>query len=155
MDEIKIKGKEYNKDGIVIFEGEFSDGKSWNEKGKKYNNVGNFIFDGTDLYGIKIGNIKKYKNNKLQFEGELVFNKLKWKGKNYYKNGNLKFEGRYYDCKREGIGKDYYKNGQLKYETEYSNWNKNGYGKQFYKDGEKKIWRWIFKLKRMEWNKIW
>ena len=58
LDEIKIKGKEYNKDGIVIFEGEFSDGKRWNEKGKEYNNEGNLIFDGTDLYGIKIGNIK-------------------------------------------------------------------------------------------------
>ena len=135
----KGKGTEYNNDGKLVFEGEYLDGKKWNGKGREYNDDGNLIFDGIFSYGIKSGKLKKYKYNKLQFEGELVFNKIKGKGKKYYKNGNIKFEGRYYDCKREGNGKDYYKNGQLKYEAEYSNGKRNGYGKQYYINGKIKF----------------
>ena len=131
--------KLYDKNGVLIFEGEYLEGKRWNRKGKEYDNEGNLIFYGTYVYGCKNGNIKKYKNNKLQFEGELVFNILKGKGKKYYKNGNIKFEGRYYNCKREGNGKEYYKNGQLKYDVEYSNGKRNEYGKQYYINGKLKF----------------
>ena len=46
----KEKGKEYNYDGILIFEGEYLNGER-NGKGKEYDYNGKLIFDGEYLKG--------------------------------------------------------------------------------------------------------
>ena len=71
------KGKEYNDDGKLIFEGEYLNGKKWNGKGFNINNE--------IEYEIKDGNGKV---------------------KEYYNNGNLKFEGEYLNGERNGKGKE-------------------------------------------------
>ena len=56
---INGKGKEYDFNGKLIFEGEYLNGIRWNGKGKEY-----------------------YDNGKIRFEGEYL-NGKKWNGKIY------------------------------------------------------------------------
>jgi len=67
-----------DKDGKLMFEGEYLDGKRWNGKG--YNKYHKIKFE------IKDGN---------------------GKGKEYYSNGLLKFEGEYLNGKINGKIKEY------------------------------------------------
>ena len=76
----KRKVKEYYFNGILIFEGEYLDGKR-NGKGKEY------------------------KFGKLEFEGEYLDGERNGKGKEYYFNGNLRFEGEY-EMEIDGMEKD-------------------------------------------------
>ena len=95
-------------------------------------------------------------NERLEFEGEYIFNK-KWNGKGYdekgniiyeLKNGNGKvkeynndnkliFEGEYLNGKRwKGKGKEYNKDGRLIFEGEYLNGKRwNGNVKEYDYDG--------------------
>ena len=50
---INGKGKEYNNDGNLIFEGEYLNGER-NGKGKEYNNDGELIYEGEYLKGKRI-----------------------------------------------------------------------------------------------------
>ena len=100
------KGKEYmNEDGTYIFyqrvkelqymsaylnikfEGEYLNGKRWNEKG--------FDYKGNIIYELKNGNYyaKDYIiENLIEFEGFYLNGEKNRKGKKYL-NGKLKFEG--------------------------------------------------------------
>ena len=71
---VKWKGKvkEYYKDELV-FEGDYSFGKKWNGKGKKYNSKENLIFEGEYIDGIITGYVKNYGyDDKLEFEGNFI-----------------------------------------------------------------------------------
>ena len=84
------KGKEYNEENELLFEGEYLNGNKWNGKG--YDKRGNIDFE------IKNGKgyIKEYdKDGILEFEGEYINGKRSGKGKDYYNDGNLIFEGEY------------------------------------------------------------
>ena len=61
------KGKEYNREGKLSFEGEFLDGKK-NGFGKEY-----------------------YSNGNLRFEGIYMEN-MKWEGKGFNINGEFEYE---------------------------------------------------------------
>ena len=54
------KGKEYDYNGKLIFEGEYLNGKKWNGKGKEYYSDGKLKFDGEYKNGLKEGYIKEY-----------------------------------------------------------------------------------------------
>ena len=71
------KGKEYNYDGNVIFEGKYYHGKRWNGKG--------FDSKGSIAYELKRG------------EGIV---------KEYYCDNVLKFEGKYINGEKNGIRKN-------------------------------------------------
>ena len=91
------KGKEYNDEGKLEFEGEYLNGKR-NGKGKEY-----------------------YFNKKLLFEGEYSNNK-RWNGKGYDENGNIMYEL----FNGNGKVKEYDFNGRKIFEGEYLNgdqWN--------------------------------
>ena len=98
------KGKEYNFDGELIFEGEYFNGKR-NGKGKQYKN-----------------------NDELSFEGEYKNGKRNGKGKEYNDDGKLIFEGEYLNGERNGNGKLYNDDGKLIFEGEYK-FEKNIKGK--------------------------
>ena len=132
------KGKEYYKNGKLLFEGEYLDGKKWNGIG--YNINGNIEFEIKDGKG----NIREYKENGiLFFEGEYLNGERNGKGKRYF-HGNLIFEGEYLNGIKNGKGKQYSK-GNLIFEGEFLNeksWNGIGYDKNSniefeIKDGEK------------------
>ena len=52
--EKNIIGKEYNRNGKLVFEGEYLKGERWNGKGKEYNWNKELIFEGQYLNGKKI-----------------------------------------------------------------------------------------------------
>ena len=103
-----IKGngkiKEYSKNGILIFEGEYIDGKA-SKICKEYNEEGKIIYEGEYLKGKKTGKGKKYnKNGDLIYEGEFLDGILNGYGKKY-SFGKLEYEGEYKDGRRDGKGK--------------------------------------------------
>ena len=93
------KGKAYNRQEILKYEGEFFFGKKWNMKG--------YEPDGKTLaYELKNGKgfIKQYYNTdeKIKYEGEYISGEINGKGKEYYDdfNNNLKFEGEFINKKK-------------------------------------------------------
>ena len=94
------KGKEYNYNRQLIFEGEYLNGKK-NGKGKEYDYYGKLKFEGEYLKGERNGKGKEYDyDGKLLFEGEYLKGKRNGKGKEYDYNGNIIFEGEYLNGKR-------------------------------------------------------
>ena len=76
LNNYRLKGKEYYKNGKLKYEGEFIISKKWN--GKVYDELNNIVYE------LKNGNgkIKEYfENGKLEFEGEYLNGKKKWKRK--------------------------------------------------------------------------
>ena len=80
------KAIEYdNYNDIIIFEGEFKQGKK-NGKGKEYNSDGKMIYEGEFLYGKRHGRGKEYDGDGLLiYDGEYSSNERHGKGKEYYK----------------------------------------------------------------------
>ena len=106
-------GKEYRLNtNIVIFEGEYLNGKK-NGKGKEYYENGQIKFEGEYLKG-KIIEGKGYDDKANEF---LIIEK-NGNGTEYFKNGRIQFEGKYYNGKRwNGIGYNY--EGKKEYEIKY------------------------------------
>jgi len=131
------KGKEYNKDGNLIFEGEFLNGVR-NGKGKEYRTNGEVIFQGEYKDGKRWeGKVKEYYNDKLYFKGEYKDGKP-YKGIQYadYFNNRF-FEGEY----KDGVpyrGKWYNSEDKLEFEGEkqYDNDSKTN----SYKNGKRYIY---------------
>ena len=143
-----VKIKDFNR---TKFEFEYLNGEK-NGKARECDRDGNLVFDGEYLNEEKWkGKIKKYyKNKKLKFEYDIV-NGLIWDGKEYDENGaiicelnngngkvkeyeniydRLIFEGEYLDGKRNGKGKEYDFYGRLTFEGVYlkgKKWNGKGY----------------------------
>ena len=121
------KAKDYDKNGNVIFEGEYYKGKKWN--GKVFDKINN------KTYELKNGNgffKEYYDSGRIKYEGGYLNGERNGKGKEYYKN-KLIFEGEYLNGKKNGKGKEYdYENGSLLFEGEYLYDNQNK-GKQYIK----------------------
>ena len=110
------KGKEYNHNDQLIYEGEYLNGKR-NGKGKEYDNNGQLKFEGEYFNGQRWkGNVKEYYHDYDDsfcdsiYEGEYL-NDQRWKVKKQYDQrsgkwkeynykGNLIFEGIYLNGKR-------------------------------------------------------
>ena len=150
-----------------------------NGKGKEYNLQGKLIFEGEYLYNVKIKG-KEFIKGRLEFEGEYLYGE-KRNGKGYDEYGNiiyelingngkvkeydncpkyeiedssndenikedelvcfndyLIFEGEYLNGKRNGSGKEYDKHN-LEFEEEYLNGKRNGNGKEYYLFGKLKF----------------
>mgnify|MGYP002626662292 FL=1 len=129
IDFIPKEGKNiklYNKDEILIYEGDFFDYK-YQGKGKLYekeetytnneNNIFKLKYEGEFRQNIFEGYGKLYKNTYefVYYEGNFCHGEIKGKGIRYYKNGKKKlegifeenniFEGNYYNPKGEIIFK--------------------------------------------------
>ena len=104
--ELNGKGKEYDYDCNLLFEGEYLNGKR-NGKGKEYYFNGNLRFEGEYLNGKRNGKGKYYYNDchKIIFEGEYK-NGLRWNGKGYDNNNNVVYELK----NGNGYIKEYYNN---------------------------------------------
>ena len=118
------KGKEYEENGNLKFEGEYFDNHKI--RGKEYLN-GKLEFEG-DLFDNHRIKGKEYLNGILEFEGDYLFDE-KFNGKGYDENGNIKYE------LINGNGKVimYYKDS-LRFEGELLKGRKNGKGKLYKKD---------------------
>ena len=60
------KGKEYDENGRLIFEGEYLDGKKWNGKSKEFDKNGLIIFEGEYSKGKRCNCTIYDKKNNLQ-----------------------------------------------------------------------------------------
>ena len=91
FNEKKWKGKlKVYSDDILVFEGDYLDGKIWNCKGKIYNFRGDVIFDGEIKNGLKDGNVKEYyDNDQLKFDGNYLKGEKNGNAKEYDIEGNL------------------------------------------------------------------
>ena len=132
--ESKGKGKEYNNDDKLIYEGEYLNGQR-NGKGKEYNENGKLKFEGEYLNGKRNGKGKEYYfHGKLKFDGEYL-NNLKMIGIEYDFKGNI-------SCKYNNINekrKENDDNGNIIFIGEYSNGQRNGYGVEYYPNGRLKF----------------
>ena len=112
------KGKEYNDNGKLVFEGEYLKGQK--SKGKEYDVVPEIGF-------INIKNNIEINENYIAFEGEYL-NDKKWNGmlKEYFNNFDfdLSFEGNYKNGDKNGECIEYYDNGKIKFKGEYLNGNR-------------------------------
>ena len=83
-------GKEFNKFGNLLFEGEYKNGLKWNGKG--YDGKNNIVYEINNGKGY----VKEYNFlGGLKFEGEYVNGQKNGKFKEYKFDGSLKFEGEY------------------------------------------------------------
>ena len=137
------KGKDYNGDGNIEFEGQYFDGSQWTGEGRE-KKKGKLLYKGGVLEGKKGGKEKEYyfandnlefdgklyyTNGKLELEGEFRYNR-KWNGKRYYENGNIIYEV----IKGNGKVKEYehFFGGKIKFEGEYLDGKKNEKGKEYW-----------------------
>ena len=122
------KVKEYNKDDILLFEGDYLKGKR-NGKGKEYDYESYLIYEGDHSKGKRNGKGQEYYHKDyLIYEGDYLNGKRNGKGKEYYFKEPI-FEGEYLNGKRNGKGKDFFLN-KILFEGEYLNgkkWNGKGY----------------------------
>ena len=103
------------KNGILLFEGIYSNDKRSDGIGKEYHySNGDLLFDGEYKNEKRWkGHTKEYYYNKLRFEGE--YEEGEKIGKEYNSNGKLIYEGEYKDDKKWN-GKVFNNNGKLEYE---------------------------------------
>ena len=140
------KGKEYDYNNEITFEGEYLNGER-NGIGKEYYTNGKIKFEGEYLNNKKHGKGKEYDyHNKLIFEGEYkrgykyngkgydgvnnkyIYEIQKGNGmiKDFYYNAKIKFEGELLNGKKNGNGKEYHANSNIKFEGYYLNNKKHG-----------------------------
>ena len=140
---------------LIKFEGEYFNGEK-NGKGKEYNIEGNLIYEGVYL-NDKRKEIKKkgflYFDDDgyytLMFEGELLNGQKNGKGKEYDQRGNIIFEGEYLNGEKlNSKCKIFYDNDQLKFEGEFINGNPKG---KFYNSNGIMIFEGEYS-KGKEWN---
>ena len=103
-----------------------------NGKGKEYDHNGNLIYEGEYLNGLRNGKGKEYNVNykdKLAFEG-IYYNGLKWEGKKYSENNEYIFQLK----AGKGLIREY-RYGKLSLECEYVNGLENGKYVHYYASG--------------------
>ena len=118
--------KEYDSNGILIFEYEYSNGEITG-RGKLYDSDGFLEYEGKYLNGEKNGWGKEY-NSYSSYEGEFLNGKKHGKGKEINKENKLIFEGEYYNDYRFR-GKQYIK-GILYFDGQFlfdNQWDGKGY----------------------------
>ena len=86
-----VKGKEYNPQGEIIFNGVYLNGKKWKGFGREYNYKGEITFEGEYLNGKKWNGIGKVYNKygELIYEGELLKGQIS--NRNKYHGFNNKY----------------------------------------------------------------
>ena len=127
---LKWNGKGYDINHNILYE--LKDG---NGKVKEYDRNGVLIFEGEYLNGVKNGKGKEYfYNGRLKYEGEYL-NGKKWNGLIYNLNDNKESTL----TNGNGYIKEYDYNGKLIFEGEYINWKRNGKAKDSYDKGKLKL----------------
>ena len=92
----KYNGKGYDENGNIIYELINGNGKV-----EEYNYRGILIFKGEYLNGKRNGKGIEFNNlGKIQFEGEYLNGERNGKGKEYNEFGQIEFEGDYLNGKR-------------------------------------------------------
>ena len=128
------KGKEFDKNGNIIYEGDFYLDK-YEGKGKKIYESGNYTI-GEFKDGLRNGKgIHYYKNGNIKYEGDFVNDTFEGEGKYIYED-NEYYIGEWKNGAKHGKGTFYYKNGDIQYEGDFINDEYDGYGKYIEENGD-------------------
>ena len=127
-------------DSTEIFEnGEYYIGQSLNGKkhgkGIIFDKNGNIIYEGDFVNGEKEGNGKYYYKNGEYYDGPWIKDKKHGKGIIYYPNGSILYEGEFVNDKREGNCKYILKDGSY-YIGQCHDDKHTGNGKYYSKNGD-------------------
>ena len=127
------KGIKYYKNGNILYEGDFINGK--------FEGNGKYIYDDGDYFigqyknGLRNGKgIIFYKNGNMMFEGDYINDKIEGNGKYIWENGEY-YIGQLKYCLRHGKGRQYDANGNILYEGDWINGKKEGNGKYIWENG--------------------
>ena len=128
------KGIKYNKDGTILYEGDFVNGR-FEGKGR-YNYPNGRFFIGEYKKGLRNGKgIIYYPDGKVNFESNYVDDKREGEGKFVLEDGSY-YIGNWENGLFNGKGKEYYPNGKLRYEGDYVDGKREGKGKYIWRDGD-------------------
>ena len=127
-----INGKFIYKDGKYYL-GEFKNNLP-NGKGIKYYKNGNILYEGDFINGKFEGNGKLIYDNGNYFIGQFKNGLRNGKGTIYYSNGNIMYDGDWINNKAEGNGKYICENGEY-YIGQWKNGLRNGKGTMYYSNG--------------------
>ena len=151
------KGTIYYKNGSILYDGDFVDGKYEGNgrenyengthyigqflggyrhgKGVMYYNNGSILYEGDFANDIIEGNGKLIRENGTYYIGQFLNGLAHGKGVMYTKNGSVLYEGDLVNDKFEGNGKEIYDNGNY-YIGQFLNGYKHGKGTLYNKDGK-------------------
>ena len=128
------KGIKYYKNGNIMYEGNFNNGK--------FNGNGKIILESGKYY---IGQFKNglpngkgtlyYSNGNIMYEGDVVNNKPEGNGKFICEDGEY-YIGQFKNELPNGKGTLYYSNGKIKYEGDFINDKPDGNGKYILENGK-------------------
>ncbi len=130
------EGKEYYKNGNLMYDGEYA-ADEWNGSGKKYYENGGILYEGEYINGSTCGyGTVYYENGNKQYEGEWLNGNYHGEGVEYNEDGTLKSKGTYKNNYLNGHGTIYnYEKDNKSYEGNVVNGNAHGKGKSFYENG--------------------
>ena len=81
-------------------------------KGKLYNKNGELIYEGYFVKGIQEGKGRKITKNEY-YNGNFIEGKMYGEGEIYFKDGNMKYIGEFVNDKKEGKGKYFFSNREF------------------------------------------
>ena len=149
-------GKEYDEEGFVTYEGEFTDG-AWNGSGTVfeagaavyegqlkdgvYDGLGRLYEEGELVYsgyfagGAANGTGAAYRNGVKLYEGGFAGGIYHGEGVEYYESGAVSYKGSFSGGVYENTGIAYYEDGTIKYKGSFSEGAYDGEGIAWYEDG--------------------
>lgn len=111
---------------IPLYEGKLEEGKL-EDQGKEYDKNGILSYEGTFLHGKRSGQGTSYRNGVISYKGEFDAGVPSGTGTSYDKEGDMVVQGEFADGLPEGTGKEY-KKGTLLYQGGFSAGKHNGKG---------------------------
>ena len=127
------KGIKYYKNGNILYDGNFINGK-FEESGK-------YIWENGEYYigqfknGLRNGKgIEYYEDGSIEYDGDWINDKFEGNGKYIYESGEY-YVGQFKNGLSNGKGIEYYENGDIKYEGDFVNDKYEGNGKYIWENG--------------------
>ena len=126
------KGTEYDREGLVTFEGDFVDGV-YNGKGSTYSG-GVLLYTGEYAGGLYNGKGSAYEGGKVCYTGDFVDGRYEGSGTSYYTGGARKYTGAFAAGLFEGEGVEYREDGPMRYKGSFSAGLYEGDGVYYYSE---------------------
>ena len=127
------KGREYDQDGLLLYEGNFVDGVRSGE-GSLYA-AGVLVYEGQFAGGLANGMGAAYDGGAKCYQGAFVDGLYEGEGIAYYPNGQRAYAGSFAAGLYEGEGTEYSENGQVRYKGSFSEGLYDGSGTVYLEDG--------------------
>jgi len=128
------KGKEYDQDGILTYDGNFLDGL-YDGKGVQYEK-GVLVYQGRFQSGVYEGTGELYEGGLLVYSGSFSAGKPSGTG-TAYRRGSMCYQGMFLAGEYSGEGVSYYPSGQVEYKGAFSQGLREGTGTLYYENGER------------------